>query len=393
MKKEAAVAIIVLSVILLCGLALFSCFFIVNSLKTSRKGALFGSSFDNQHKSANSALPEELAKEPASEKFQPANPTRETEEEAKAKAEAEAQARAKEEARRKAEEEAKAKAEAEAQARAEEEARRKAEEEAKAKAEAEAQARAEEEARRKEEEEAKAKAEKEKLRKSEESNEDTLDVNNSISSSQKSKDHVIIESEVTYYSEKEMIMRNKACFSYYMTMTHTPTVPTSNQAGACYGDYYFQFEDAVRSIHIYNLATKSFVQDIVPNPPITGLHCNCVSFGTEKYDSFDEFPLIYASGTGVDGVYVFRIHGTEGAWEITQVQALTWESSDGIYYPAAVIDKENGWLVQFGFTVNSFEKPNNSIRINVFNLPKLADGNITIPDRSKIYTHIIPHEY
>ena len=103
------------------------------------------------------------------------------------------------------------------------------------------------------------------------------------------------------------------------------------QGGDCWGDYFFQFGTNTSRIRVYDLALKTYVQNVylynnqkgfVPN-----CHCNTVAFGTEFYDAEDLFPLIYVStGYGVDGytgALVYRItKDYRGLFSVSLVQTI-----------------------------------------------------------------------
>ena len=103
------------------------------------------------------------------------------------------------------------------------------------------------------------------------------------------------------------------------------------QGGDCWGDYFFQFGTNNSRIRVYDLALKTYVQNVyiynnqkgfVPN-----CHCNTVAFGTEFYDAEDLFPLIYVStGYGVDGytgALVYRItKDYRGLFSVSLVQTI-----------------------------------------------------------------------
>lgn len=205
-------------------------------------------------------------------------------------------------------------------------------------------------------------------------------------------------SEWIPYAGERITIGNKYCVGKYMNMTHS--IPSSqgrsNQGGDSYGKYYFQFEDKAEYIHVYDLETKSFVQTITQTA-VTGLHCNSISFGVEKYDSDDDFPLIYCASADNNNVIVYRITGSVGEWALSLVQTISWDSSatSGVYYPNIAIDPQNKWLIQAGYTLYStdeiYNSEENSFRINVFKLPKLAEGStITIADNTKLYSNVTP---
>ena len=203
-------------------------------------------------------------------------------------------------------------------------------------------------------------------------------------------------SEWVPYAGERVTIGNKYCVSKYMNMTHSIPDGRNNQGGDSYGKYYFQFEDKANYIHVYDLDTKSFVQTIAQTA-VTGLHCNSVAFGVEKYDSDDDFPVIYCASADNNNVIVYRVTGSVGEWALSLVQTISWDSSatSGVHYPNIAIDPQNKWLIQAGYTLDSTDETyngeENSVRINVFKLPKLAEGStITIADSTKLYSNVTP---
>ena len=103
------------------------------------------------------------------------------------------------------------------------------------------------------------------------------------------------------------------------------------QGGDCWGDYFFQFGTNNTRIRVYDLALKTYVQNVyIPNDQkgfVPNCHCNTVAFGTEYYDTEDLFPLIYVStGFGVDGytgALVYRItKDYRGLFSVSLVQTI-----------------------------------------------------------------------
>ena len=103
------------------------------------------------------------------------------------------------------------------------------------------------------------------------------------------------------------------------------------QGGDCWGDYFFQFGTNNTRIRIYDLALKTYSQNVYLSNGLTGFvpncHCNTVAFGTEYYDAGDPFPLIYVStGYGVDGytgALVYRIKRNYlGTFSVSLVQTI-----------------------------------------------------------------------
>ena len=150
----------------------------------------------------------------------------------------------------------------------------------------------------------------------------------------------------------------------------------SRQGGAIYGDYLFQFHNTLANIVVFKLSTATNIQTLTLTA-ISNCHAGSGGFGASFYAEGDAFPLLYISSMDEKKVYVFRITGTEGAWNITKVQEITL--SVDFYLPNIAIDALNGRGVLFGYTANSWSSAtDNNSAICFFDLPAASSGNVTI---------------
>lgn len=110
-------------------------------------------------------------------------------------------------------------------------------------------------------------------------------------------------------------------------------------------------------------------------------HANVASFGTEKYEKNDSFPLLYISQSWkvpINGIkdicYVERLN-PKGNSQL--VQRIILDDPEHLYGYALqwTIDKTNNRLIGFGNTISN-KADENKFRIVLFNLPKIKDGNI-----------------
>lgn len=197
---------------------------------------------------------------------------------------------------------------------------------------------------------------------------------------------------VLYEGEKIDVARHYCQAESYMTMTHAST--RSMQGGACYGDYFFQFMDKFSGCAIYDLSNKSLIQ-LISLTEVDTYHCNNANFGAEFYDESDAFPLLYVSMENIaeHKVNVYRVTNVNDAYGLTLVQTITWDapSINSVYYPNAVIDTDNNHIIQIGYSTNSYQASNsNKIKVNIFDLPMLSAGDITLTDSDKIDSFILP---
>lgn len=123
----------------------------------------------------------------------------------------------------------------------------------------------------------------------------------------------------------------------------------SCQAGAAYGGYYFQFTNYHTSMNVYSLVTKT-LHSTVQMTTVSTDHCNTVCFSNKFYDSNDDFPLLYTSGSQTatyNHIQVWRIQLSSDVFTITQVQEITLPTGttgDSWNWGQAYLDNEANFL-------------------------------------------------
>lgn len=191
---------------------------------------------------------------------------------------------------------------------------------------------------------------------------------------------IISSTNKVYFGEKIDVSVNPLTRNQYFveekTSTHSP------QGSACFGKYLFQCYDYNDYIGIYDMETKTKLQD-VPMSSNAKHHCNNANFGTEYYAEGDRFPLLYVSMEHADEhkCLVYRISGNDGAMSISLVQTITFPtpSSNFLFYPNVLIDRERNKMVVYGLGNTPCSREDaNIIRFKVFPLPRLVEGNITL---------------
>lgn len=144
----------------------------------------------------------------------------------------------------------------------------------------------------------------------------------------------------------------------------------SVQGADCYGDYLFQFQDHNAAVYIYNLAKKKLIETIELEP-ISMNHCNNVSFSNVFYDIYDEFPLLYVSGSrsrSYNNVQVYRIIRDNDKLSIVQVQEIVLPKSspeNHMYWTDVMIDTGHMYVSSAAYGGGG--------KITVFNIPPLDD--------------------
>lgn len=155
------------------------------------------------------------------------------------------------------------------------------------------------------------------------------------------------------------------------------------QGGCVYGDYLFRFntDDTFR---VYDIPTKSYIGAFTLDGGLKP-HCNSAVFGNEKYNSSDEFPLLYVNAYNTQGLpkgtcYVHRIARSGNNFSTTLVQTIRigftddpiWTSGsiDTRPYGNFAVDCDNSFLY-----VYTLRNEDNKTRFFKFALPKLSDGS------------------
>ena len=154
-------------------------------------------------------------------------------------------------------------------------------------------------------------------------------------------------------------------------------ISSNLQAGDCYGDYFFQFENNNARVLISNLKTKRFL-GMVTLSSNSKNHCNNVSFSRIFYDTDDEFPLLYVSGSPsgtYNHVQVYRIQKMDNTFTISKVQEIVLpksNSDNNLYWTGAVMDNENGFMYVYA--------NNQGAQIAKFNIPDIMQKEIALTD-------------
>lgn len=168
-----------------------------------------------------------------------------------------------------------------------------------------------------------------------------------------------------------------------------------HQDGAIYGGFMFRFDSSgecavYRTSELLNGA-KEVARFFLDKKEIIVPHSNSVSFGSEKFDNNDEFPLLYcnvynnyknADDKLLGATCVYRIIRNGNNFSTTLVQIIQvgftedtlWKSQNvGDVRPFGniAIDRENS--VYYAFTMRDEDK---CTRFFAFDLPKLSDGEL-----------------
>lgn len=203
----------------------------------------------------------------------------------------------------------------------------------------------------------------------------------------------------TYYGERINLKKCRFNWGLFMEEERIPDdINIQLQGCDCYNDYLFQCIDSNAKIGVFDLKTRTLIEKVSMIDTNANYHCNCVSFGTEKYDNADEYPLLYismqdpnSSVTTVHKCLVFRVQYIGGHFTFTLVQTITYpEWAEGFYYANAVVDKENKKMILLSLTNYPYIGDyGNTLKYYVFDLPKLSDGNVTLQIADSLYNATI----
>lgn len=125
-------------------------------------------------------------------------------------------------------------------------------------------------------------------------------------------------------------------------------------------------------------------------------HANVLSFGVEKYDKKDPFPLAYVSQchrkpyNGLkDVLFVERIAPDMQSSSLVQTILYDDKNGDFGYALQWVIDLDGQFLYGYGNTVDN-TNPANRHRVIKFRLPKLSDGEfVTLKPEDALENYLI----
>ena len=125
-------------------------------------------------------------------------------------------------------------------------------------------------------------------------------------------------------------------------------------------------------------------------------HANVASFGVEKVEASDPFPVVYVShchkrtiDDRKDMCFVERINPDMQSSELVQTIFYDDVNKDFGYALQWVVDRKKGFLYGYGNTINNND-PANCHRVIKFRLPKLSEGSfVTLRPEDAIENYTI----
>ena len=193
-----------------------------------------------------------------------------------------------------------------------------------------------------------------------------------------------------------ILATNRIPITMYMQQPASSTTD-SRQGAVCYDSILFQFHNNNKIIDVIDLKNQKKLQEI-SYPETTANHANNAVFGIERYAAGDRFPLLYLSRNKNNGIYIYRITGTDGNFSLQKVQTFDINATtDSYYYPDAMIDCEGGYMWFVGYTKDNWQTDdgsgNNLVKYAKMRLPKLAEGNLTLSFSNALQVFTIPWTY
>lgn len=170
-----------------------------------------------------------------------------------------------------------------------------------------------------------------------------------------------------------------------------------HQSAAVYGNYCFFVQVCRKSICLYDLSQKAKVYTANFKPAGADnkiYHCNQSTFGAEKYNPSDPFPLLYVSQRAKSGnrcfVEVLRIHPTFNG-DTTAIVSFKVELVQEIYFPQmtkenslgnvnCVIDVKKGLMYTYSRNNRSGDDNYLQCKISQFTIPDIKKQQVVLED-------------
>lgn len=168
-----------------------------------------------------------------------------------------------------------------------------------------------------------------------------------------------------------------------------------HQSAAAYGDYAFFVTSGRGQICMFSLAKKEKLFTLnLKGVNSNTYHCNQSTFGYEKYDELDSFPLLYisqrAKSDGRCFIEAFRIFPQYNE-DLSEIESFNLELVQTIYLPAmnygnslgnanCAIDAENRMMYTYSRNNNSKEDNFGQCKISQFAIPSVHEETVYLED-------------
>lgn len=178
----------------------------------------------------------------------------------------------------------------------------------------------------------------------------------------------------------------------------------NHQSAAVHGDYAFLVMNRRQGIRLYDLVRKRAVYTLRMTAENTNVyHCNQSTFGTEKYDTTDFFPLLYVSQRAPSEnrclTEVFRMIPLFNS-DSTALLAFRSELVQEIHFPRmskenslgnvnCVIDPQTGWMYTYSRNNNSADSNYGQCKISRFAIPDIHQREVYLEDADILSSFMI----
>ena len=169
----------------------------------------------------------------------------------------------------------------------------------------------------------------------------------------------------------------------------------THQSAAVYGDYAMAVRNGRGAMRLYDLSRKTKVNTVTLKGEDASIyHCNQSTFGVEKYEPSDYFPLLYVSQRVRSQkrcfTEVFRIVPLFNA-DSTALLSFRVEKVQEIFFPPmsadnsmgnvnCVIDPDTGWMYTYSRNNNSNDDNFRRCKISKFAVPDCHQPEVVLND-------------
>lgn len=178
----------------------------------------------------------------------------------------------------------------------------------------------------------------------------------------------------------------------------------SHQSAAVYGDYAFFVTNGRAQIILINLKKKKVLFTLSLRKASDKIyHCNQSSFGFEKYDQEDFFPLLYisqrAGANGRCSIEAYRIFPVFNA-ELAEYESFSVERVQTIFLPVmsyenslgnanCVIDPVSRTMYTYSRNNDANDDNYGQCKITMFSVPSVHENRVILEDEDILSSFLI----
>lgn len=178
----------------------------------------------------------------------------------------------------------------------------------------------------------------------------------------------------------------------------------SHQSAAVYGDYVFFVTNGRSQIILFNLKKKEVLFTLSLRKASNKIyHCNQCSFGFEKYEQEDYFPLLYisqrAGSNGRCSIEVYRIFPVFNE-ELAEYESFSVELVQTIFLPVmsyenslgnanCVIDQASRTMYTYSRNNDANDDNYGQCKITRFSVPSVHEKRVVLEDEDILSSFLI----